>query len=91
MKLFSQLLVLGLAAEVTIASNWFSKAGTSSGLATFLSSSFPMEMYLDLQKLHTTLLDLRRSPGFLVVPPSRHKQQPFTCHNLCRGIRQLTY
>jgi hypothetical protein len=27
MKLFSQLLVLALAAEVTIASNWFSKAG----------------------------------------------------------------
>jgi hypothetical protein len=27
MKLFSQLLVLGLAAETTIASNWFSKAG----------------------------------------------------------------
>lgn len=27
MKLFSQLLVLGLAAEVTVASNWFSKAG----------------------------------------------------------------
>jgi hypothetical protein len=27
MKLFSQLLVLGLAAEATVASNWFSKAG----------------------------------------------------------------
>jgi hypothetical protein len=27
MKLFSQLLVLGLAAEPTLASNWFSKAG----------------------------------------------------------------
>jgi hypothetical protein len=27
MKLFSQLLVLGLAAEVTVASNWFSKSG----------------------------------------------------------------
>jgi len=42
MKLFSQLLVLGLAAEVTIASNWFSKAGMSSALATSLSYSFPM-------------------------------------------------
>jgi hypothetical protein len=28
MKLFSQLFVLGLAAEATFASNWFSKAGT---------------------------------------------------------------
>ena len=91
MKLFSQLLVLGLAAEVTIASNWFSKAGTSSGLATFFSSSIPMEMYLELQKLHTTLLDLRRSPRISWCPPSRHKQQLFTCHILCRGIRQLPY
>jgi hypothetical protein len=30
MKLFSQLLVLGLAAEGAVASNWFSKAGMSS-------------------------------------------------------------
>jgi hypothetical protein len=28
MKLFSQLFMLGLAAEATLASNWFSKAGT---------------------------------------------------------------
>ena len=30
MKLFSQLLVLGLAADLTVASTWFSKAGKSS-------------------------------------------------------------
>lgn len=29
MKLFTQLLVLGLAAEATVASTWFSKAGKS--------------------------------------------------------------
>jgi hypothetical protein len=37
MKLFSQLLVLGLAAEVTVASNWFSKSGTYAVLFSFFS------------------------------------------------------
>jgi hypothetical protein len=37
MKLFSQLLLLGLATEVTIASNWFNKAG----MFTLLLISYP--------------------------------------------------
>jgi hypothetical protein len=36
MKLFSQLLVLGLAADLTVASTWFSKAGKSSISPLFL-------------------------------------------------------
>jgi hypothetical protein len=35
MKLFTQLLVLGLAAEVTIASNWFGKSGTFCDVVVF--------------------------------------------------------
>jgi hypothetical protein len=39
MKLFSKLLVLGLAVEVTVASNWFSKAGKHDHFLPSLSNS----------------------------------------------------
>jgi hypothetical protein len=40
MKLFSQLFVLGLAAEATVASSWFSKAGMFLKLSFLLSYHF---------------------------------------------------
>jgi hypothetical protein len=42
MKFFSQLLVLGLAAEATVASNWFSKSGMSAIFIDFFSPSMAL-------------------------------------------------
>jgi hypothetical protein len=57
MKLFSQLLVLGLAAEVTVASNWFSKSGMFEAFSSCLPLSGAVRTYLSFAKLLYLILD----------------------------------
>jgi hypothetical protein len=68
MKLFSQLLVLGLAAEVTVASNWFSKAGMHSSPLSF------KPIFLSLTRSFSQL----RPPRLVAAlnPPSNETKLP---------------
>jgi hypothetical protein len=76
MKLFSQLLVLGLAAEGAIASNWFSKAGM---FEAFLQFSTPRRHCGNISELHEASLF---AFGLLFSFPSNFRNRSTTSYHL---------